>query len=98
MNVMLPRNTKVPARATKHFTTVMNLQSRIKFAVLQGDQVAAEENTELAKVTLGNLPLLPAGECDIEVTFDIDVNGILTLTAEDLIEKNKTDLKIACNK
>ena len=59
MNVMLPRNTKVPAKMMKHFTTIHNYQKRIKFIVLQGEEVAADDCTELAKVTLENLPMLP---------------------------------------
>jgi len=82
MNVVIPRNTPLPATFTKTYTTVDNYIPTIRFTIRQGDEPLAEDNQELAKMRINKIPPLPAGEPIVEVTFDVDVDGILSVTGK----------------
>jgi molecular chaperone DnaK len=82
---IIPRNTTIPTRDKRVFTTVADNQARVEIHVLQGERELAEANKSLGRFDLVNLPPLPAGAPQIEVSFDIDSNGIVKVTALDLM-------------
>ncbi len=81
---LIDRNTTVPTRATEIFSTAMDNQDFVNVHVLQGEREMAEDNKSLANFELVGIPPAPRGVPRIEVTFDIDANGILTVFAKDL--------------
>ncbi|MCE1228605.1 MAG: molecular chaperone DnaK [Firmicutes bacterium] len=82
---IIQRNTTIPARDSRVFTTVTDNQSRVEVHVLQGERELSEFNKSLGRFDLVNLPPLPKGVPQIEVTFDIDSNGIVKVSAKDLM-------------
>jgi molecular chaperone DnaK len=76
-------NANIPTKNSRLFSTVVDNQPEVEVHVLQGEGSLAEENTSLARFRLGRLSPAPAGKPQIEVTFEIDVNGILQVTARD---------------
>jgi molecular chaperone DnaK len=80
---IVERNTNIPTKQSRIFTTVVDNQPDVDVHVLQGEGQRAEENTSLGRFRLGRLAPAPAKEPKIEVTFEIDVNGILQVTALD---------------
>jgi len=82
MATLIPKNSKLPAKFEKVFTTTMNNAAWIKFAILQGEDPIADKNVTLGKIKLQVPHLLPAGEPQIVVTFDVDRNGVLAVTAK----------------
>jgi molecular chaperone DnaK len=81
--VMIPRNTTIPTRKSEHFSTAADNQTSVEVHVLQGERPMAAQNRTLGKFHLSGLPMAPRGVPQIEVTFDIDANGILNVTAKD---------------
>jgi molecular chaperone DnaK len=81
---LIERNTTIPTRNKKVFTTSLDNQSFVPIHVFQGERQMAKDNTALAKFELSGIPPAPRGLPQIEVTFDIDVNGIVSVTARDL--------------
>jgi molecular chaperone DnaK len=82
---IIPRNTTIPTKDKRVFTTVADNQTRVEIHVLQGERELAEANKSLGRFDLVNLPPMPAGAPQIEVAFDIDSNGIVKVTALDLM-------------
>jgi len=80
---MIPRNTTIPTKKTETFSTAADNQTEVEVHVLQGERPLAAQNRTLAKFKLGGIPPAPRGIPQIEVTFDIDANGILNVTAKD---------------
>jgi molecular chaperone DnaK len=80
---MIPRNTTIPTRKTETFSTAADNQTSVEVHVLQGERPMAAQNRTLGKFHLTGLPPAPRGVPQIEVTFDIDANGILNVTAKD---------------
>ena len=80
---MIPRNTTIPTKKTETFSTAADSQTEVEVHVLQGERPMASQNRTLAKFKLGGIPPAPRGIPQIEVTFDIDANGILNVTAKD---------------
>ena len=80
---MIPRNTTIPTKKTETFSTASDSQTEVEVHVLQGERPLAAQNRKLGKFKLGGLPPAPRGIPQIEVTFDIDANGILNVTAKD---------------
>jgi len=81
---MIPRNTTIPTKKTETFSTAADNQPSVEVHVLQGERPLARDNRTLGKFHLTGLPPAPRGVPQIEVTFDIDANGILNVTAKDL--------------
>jgi molecular chaperone DnaK len=81
---LIPRNTTVPTRASEIFTTSMDNQPYVPIHVLQGEREMAADNKTLAKFELSPIPPAPRGVPEIEVSFDIDANGIVHVSAKDL--------------
>ncbi len=84
MTVLIPRNTTIPTRKTEIFTTAADNQTTVEIHVLQGERPLAKDNRTLARFHLDGIPPAPRGVPKIEVTFDIDANGILHVSAKDL--------------
>ena len=83
MSTLIPRNTTIPAQAKELFTTYVDGQVNVDIHVLQGEREMAADNRSLGRFTLSGIPPLPAGAPRIEVTFQIDANGILEVTARE---------------
>src|SRR5216110_1575484 len=81
---MIPRNTTIPTRKTETFSTAADNQTSVEIHVLQGERPMAAQNRTLGKFHLTGIPPAPRGVPQIEVTFDIDANGILNVTAKDV--------------
>jgi molecular chaperone DnaK len=80
---MIQRNTTIPTKKTETFSTAADSQTEVEVHVLQGERPLAAQNRTLGKFKLGGIMLAPRGVPQIEVTFDIDANGILNVTAKD---------------
>ena len=80
---MIPRNTTIPTKKTETFSTAADNQTEVEIHVLQGERPMAGQNRTLGKFKLGGIPPAQRGMPQIEVTFDIDANGILNVTAKD---------------
>src|SRR2546421_4469705 len=83
MTKLIPRNTTIPVRKTEIFSTAEDNQSAVEIHVLQGERELARDNKSLGRFRLEGIPPAPRGVPQIEVTFDIDANGILHVTARD---------------
>ncbi len=82
--VMIPRNTTIPTRKSEIFSTASDSQTSVEVHVLQGERPMARDNRTLGMFRLVDIPPAPRGVPQIEVTFDIDANGIVNVTARDL--------------
>ncbi|RXH57475.1 molecular chaperone DnaK [Granulicella sibirica] len=80
---MITRNTTIPTKKTETFSTAADNQTEVEVHVLQGERPMASQNRTLGKFKLSGIPTAPRGVPQIEVTFDIDANGILNVTAKD---------------
>ena len=83
MTVLIPRNTTIPTRKSEIFSTADDDQSQVEIHVLQGERPLASENKSLGRFILDGIPPAPRGTPQIEVTFDIDANGILHVSAKE---------------
>jgi molecular chaperone DnaK len=83
MTVLIPRNTTVPTRKSEIFSTAEDGQTAVDIHILQGERTAAEDNITLGRFRLEGIPAAPRGMPQVEVTFDIDANGILNVSAKD---------------
>src|SRR3954451_7945107 len=84
MTTLIPRNTTIPTRKSEIFSTAADNQTSVEVHVLQGERSLARDNRTLGKFHLVGLPPAPRGVPQIEVTFDIDANGIVNVSAKDL--------------
>ncbi len=91
---LIDRNTTIPTRKTDVFSTASDNQSSVEIKVYQGERAMAHDNRLLGVFQLGNLPPAPRGVPQIEVTFDIDANGILNVTAKDRATNNEQKITI----
>jgi molecular chaperone DnaK len=84
MTVLIPRNTTIPARKSENFSTATDNQTSVDIHVLQGERPLARDNRTLGRFQLVGIAPAPRGVPQIEVTFDIDANGILSVSAKDV--------------
>jgi len=91
---MIERNTTVPTSAREIFTTTRDGQSTVKIRVLQGESDTAAENDLLGEFTLTGIRNASAGEPEIEVTFDIDTNGIVSVSARDQVTGERQGIQV----
>ncbi len=91
---LIERNTTIPTKKTDIFTTADDNQSTVEIHVLQGEREMARDNRTLGKFHLTGLPPAPRGVPQVEVTFDIDANGILNVSAKDLATSKQQAITI----
>jgi molecular chaperone DnaK len=92
--VLIPRNSTVPVMKSHIFTTTRDEQAAVKIRVMQGESDKAVENHLLGEFVLSNLPAAPKGEPEIEVSFDIDSNGIVSVSARDLATQGEQSITV----
>ncbi|HWP48459.1 MAG TPA: molecular chaperone DnaK [Candidatus Limnocylindrales bacterium] len=91
---LIPRNTPIPVKRTEIFTTAADMQTAVTIHIFQGERPMAADNISLGQFTLDGLPPAPRGIPKIEVTFDIDSNGILSVSAVDMATKKSQSIRI----
>lgn len=91
---LIERNTQIPVQKTRVFTTATDGQTVVEVHVLQGERDIASHNKSLGRFELRNIPPAPRGVPQIEVTFDIDANGIVNVSAKDMATNNKQKISI----
>ncbi|MDR1392052.1 MAG: molecular chaperone DnaK [Clostridiales bacterium] len=91
---LIERNTTIPTKKSQIFSTAADGQTTVEVHVLQGEREFASANKTLGKFTLTNIPMAPRGVPQIEVTFDIDANGIVHVSAKDLGTGNEQKITI----
>lgn len=94
MTVMIPRNTTIPTSKKEVYSTAADNQPEVTIHVLQGERQFATDNRTLGRFNLGGIPPAPRGMPQIEVTFDIDANGILNVMAKDQATGKSQEIKI----
>jgi len=94
MTVMIPANTTIPTRKTEIFSTATDNQTSVEIHVLQGERPLARDNRSLGRFHLDGIPPAPRGVPQIEVTFDIDANGILHVSAKDKATGKEQNIRI----
>jgi molecular chaperone DnaK len=91
---LIARNTPIPIKRTESFTTAADMQTSVTIHVYQGERAMAADNVSLGEFNLGGIPPAPRGVPKIDVTFDIDANGILNVTAQDTATGKSASISI----
>jgi molecular chaperone DnaK len=94
MTTLIQRNTTIPTRKSETFSTAADNQTSVEVHVLQGERPMARDNRPLGKFHLTGLPPAPRGVPQIEVTFDIDANGIVNVSAKDMATQKEQKITI----
>src|SRR3989454_8538015 len=97
MTTLIPRNTTIPTRKSEIFSTAADSQTSVEVHVLQGERPLARDNRTLGRFHLVGLPAAPRGIPQIEVTFDLDANGILDVTARDKATGREQRIQISAS-
>lgn len=94
MDVVIPRNNKIPTQLAKEYTTSKDGQTKLKIAIYQGERDLVEHNRKLGEFVLNNIPPMPLGLPKIEVSFRVDADGILQVKAKELRSNTEQDITI----
>ncbi|CAN1305653.1 Luminal-binding protein [Linum perenne] len=94
MSVVIPRNSTVPANMSRNCITAHDQQTVISFKVLQGERALTKDCLELGSFSLTGIPPAPRGVASVDVTFNIDMNGILSVTAKDKSTQNSESITV----
>src|SRR5256714_917735 len=97
MTTLIPRNTTIPTKKSETFTTAADSQTSVEVHVLQGERPMARDNRTLGKFHLVGIPPAPRGVPQVEVTFDIDANGILNVSAQDKATGKQQNITITAS-
>jgi molecular chaperone DnaK len=97
MTTLIPRNTTIPTRKSETFSTAADNQTSVEVHVLQGERPMARDNRTLGRFHLSGLPPAPRGVPQIEVTFDIDANGIVNVSAKDMATQKEQKIQITAS-
>src|SRR3989442_11433642 len=97
MTTLIPRNTTIPTKKSETFTTAADNQDQVEVHVLQGERPMARDNRRLGKFSLVGIPPAPRGMPQIEVTFDIDANSILNVSARDKATGKQQNITITAS-
>ena len=97
MTVLIPRNTTIPTRKSETFSTAADNQTSVEVHVLQGERPMARDNRPLGRFHLTGIPPAPRGMPQIEVTFDIDANGIVNVSAKDMATQKEQKITITAS-
>lgn len=99
MEILVPRNSVIPIKRKKKFTTDSDYQTVVKIKIFEGERKMTKDNFFVGEFELRGIESAPRGIAEIEITFSIDINGIISIFAEDLKdEKNKNSITITGNK
>src|SRR5215217_813313 len=97
MTTLIARNTTIPTRKSETFSTAADSQTSVEVHVLQGERPMARDNRTLGRFHLSGLPPAPRGVPQIEVTFDIDANGIVNVSAKDMATQKEQKIQITAS-
>jgi molecular chaperone DnaK len=97
LTTLIPRNTTIPTRKSEMFSTAADNQTSVEVHVLQGERPMARDNRTLGRFHLTGLPPAPRGVPQIEVTFDIDANGIVNVSAKDMATQKEQKITITAS-
>lgn len=94
MDVLVPRNSKIPSSASRQYTTSKDGQSKMRIAVYQGEREMIQDNRKLGEFELSGIPAMPAGLAKVEITFMLDADGILRVSAKELRSGVQQEIEI----
>ena len=98
MSVIIPRNKPIPIKKTNNYVTTCDFQEEAQICVYQGEREFITDNVKLGEFTVKNIRKAPAGDVHFDITFEVDYNSILKVTAQEVGSNNKKDLVIKSDK